>query len=71
MREIIMAFSDFKNIAQVQTRYKIKFEEKLFITSGERLLSAGFIEDLKFNQKNIDIFTSEASRCEIIISPLL
>ncbi len=66
-----MAFSDFKNIAQVQTRYKIKFEEKLFITSGERLPSSGFIDDLKFNQKNIDIFTSEASRCEIIISPLL
>ncbi len=66
-----MAFSDFKNIAEVQMRYKIKFEEGLFILDNTLLPSKNFINDFEFNQKNIDIFTSEASRCEIIISPLL
>lgn len=66
-----MAFSDFKNIAEVQGRYKIRYEEGLFIAAGEMMPSAGFIEDFTFNKVHIDIFTSEASRSEIIISPLL
>ncbi len=66
-----MAFSDFKNIAEVQGRYKIRYEESLFIAAREVMPSAGFVEDFSFNKAHIDIFTSEASRCEIIISPLL
>jgi len=30
-----------------------------------------FIEEFRFNKENIDIFSSEASRSELIISPLL
>ncbi len=66
-----MAFSDFKNIAEVQGRYTIRYEESLFIAAREMMPSTGFVEDFSFNKAHIDIFTSEASRCEIIISPLL
>uniref|UniRef100_UPI004055F1B2 hypothetical protein n=1 Tax=Candidatus Electronema sp. TaxID=2698783 RepID=UPI004055F1B2 len=66
-----MAFSDFKSIAEVQERYKIKYEEELFLAPNETMPSEGFIKDFEFNKKYIDIFTSEASRSEIIISPML
>ncbi|GGA54660.1 hypothetical protein [Okeania sp. KiyG1] len=33
--------------------------------------SDSFIKDFEFNKENIDLFASEASRSEIIISPLL
>ncbi len=70
-KRINMAFSDFKNISEVQKRYKIKYEEASFILDKEINPSQSFIEDFEFNKKNIDIFTSEASRSEIIISPML
>jgi hypothetical protein len=66
-----MSFSDFKNIADVQRKYKIKYKEKTFILSKEIQLANQFLEDFEFCKQNIDIFTSEASRSEIIISPLL
>jgi hypothetical protein len=66
-----MAFSNFKSIADVQEKYPIKYSESIFITSQPVELSDHFIQDFKFYQENIDIFTSEASRSEIIISPLL
>ena len=67
-----MAFSEFKNIAEVQKLYNIKYKEEKFITdtiSSE--LPIHFINELNFFRENIDIFSSEASRCEIIISPIL
>jgi hypothetical protein len=66
-----MAFSDFKTISEVQEKYKIKYSENNFIVSQELSPSDSFLEDFEFNKENIDIFTSEASRSEIIISPLL
>ena len=66
-----MAFSEFKNISEVQAIYKIRYEESLFIVGKEKMPSISFVEDFEFNKENIDIFTSEASRSEIIISPLL
>ncbi len=66
-----MAFSDFKNISEVQKIYKIKYEEDSFILNQEISPPQSFIEDFEFNKENIDIFTSEASRSEIIISPML
>lgn len=66
-----MAFSDFKSVSEVQKRYRIRYVEADFL--GKLTLSppSHFLEDFRFNQENIDIFTSEASRSEIIISPLL
>lgn len=66
-----MAFSDFKTIAEVQKRYQIKYKESHFIVPKAIQLSSQFLEDFEFFKQNIDIFTSEASRSEIIISPLL
>ncbi|RKZ47609.1 MAG: hypothetical protein DRR16_20055 [Candidatus Parabeggiatoa sp. nov. 3] len=66
-----MSFSEFKSISEVQKAYKIKYEDGLFISEKEVALSQGFIEDFEFNKENIDIFSSEASRSELIISPLL
>lgn len=67
-----MAFSEFKNIVEVQKLYNIKYKEEKFITdkiSSEPPIH--FINELNFFRENIDIFSSEASRCELIISPLL
>ncbi|NES90233.1 MULTISPECIES: hypothetical protein [unclassified Okeania] len=66
-----MAFSDFKTISDVQKKYRIKYSEENFIVSQELLPSESFIQDFEFNKENIDLFASEASRSEIIISPLL
>lgn len=66
-----MAFSDYKNISQVQKQFNIKYQENRFIAAQEYELPTHFIEEFEFYKKNIDIFASEASRCEIIISPIL
>ena len=66
-----MSFSEFKNIAEVQQLYNIKYQEESFIDAKELALSKAFLEDFEFNKANINLFTSEASRSELIISPLL
>lgn len=66
-----MAFSDYKTISEVQAEFKIKYQEDNFVLISEYKPSAAFIEDLKFNQENLDVFSSEASRCEMIIFPVL
>ena len=66
-----MAFSDYKTISQVQAEYKIKYQEANFIVVKDYQPSAVFIQEFEFNQRNLDIFTSEAARCEIIIFPIL
>ena len=66
-----MSFSDFKNIADVQKKYKIKYKEENFIFAQELHPPEVFLKDFEFYRENIDVFTSEASRSEIIISPLL
>ncbi len=66
-----MSFSQFRNIAEVQKEYKIKYEEGIFISALDIVVPQAFIEEFRFNKENIDIFSSEASRSELIISPLL
>ena len=66
-----MSFSQFKNIAEVQKIYQIKYEEGVFIDELDVAVPPHLIEEFKFNKENIDIFSSEASRSELIISPLL
>ncbi|HHC24595.1 MAG TPA: hypothetical protein ENK58_04160 [Desulfobacterales bacterium] len=66
-----MAFSDYKTISQVQAEYRIKYEEDNFVALKEHKISDIFVEEFEFNQKNMDVFSSEAARCEIIIFPIL
>ncbi len=66
-----MAFSDFKNIGEVQKKYGIKYEEEVFIKASEIQPPEHFVKDFGFYRENIDVFSSEASRSEVIISPIL
>lgn len=66
-----MAFSDFKNVAQVQTQFAIRYREENYIMAQDVALSQQFVKEFVFNRENIDIFSSEASRCEAIIFPIL
>lgn len=66
-----MAFSDFKSIAEVQEKYQIRYTEADFIEYLDLKPSEQFIQEFEFNEQNIDVFTSEASRCENVIYPIL
>jgi hypothetical protein len=65
-----MAFSDYKNIAQVQTQFQIKYQEEDFITAQDLAPSEHFLAEFEFNRVNLDMFSSEGAR-EIIIFPIL
>jgi len=66
-----MAFSDYKNIAQVQKEFGIKYQEENFIVAQDIAPPAFFQEEFEFNRENIDVYTSEASRTELVITPIL
>lgn len=66
-----MAFSDYKSIADVQAQFKTQYVENNIIETTDMTVSPLFLEEFEFNRKNIDVFTSEASRCEIVIFPIL
>ena len=66
-----MSFSDFKTLSQVQQAYQIHYQESLFIPKQKAILSPVFVEDLTFNINQLDVFSSEAARCELIILPVL
>ena len=66
-----MPFSDYKSISQVQAEFRIKYQEENFILIQEYPVPSTFIEEFEFNQRNLDVFSSEASRCEIVIFPIL
>ena len=67
----IMAFSDYKNISQVQKRYTIRYEEANFIAAQRIEPPAAFAEEFEISREHIDIYVSEGSRSEIIIFPIL
>ena len=66
-----MAFTSYKSIADVQEKFNIKHIEQSFIIANPTIPSPEFLEDLAFVQENMDIFTSEAARCEAVIFPVL
>lgn len=67
-----MAFSDFKTISEVLERFRITYVEKDFFHVGEPSdPSEHFLQDFAFCREHIDIFASEAARCEAIIFPIL
>ena len=67
-----MAFTDFKSIAQVQTTFQIKYREEDYIHYDSLITpSTSFVQDFEFSRHNIDVFSSEASRCENVIYPIL
>jgi len=66
-----MAFSDYKNISQVQKRYNIRYEEADFIAAQITEPPTAFVEEFEISREHIDIYSSEASRSEIIVFPIL
>ncbi|MFN0120755.1 MAG: hypothetical protein ACKV2V_09660 [Blastocatellia bacterium] len=66
-----MAFSDYKNIAQAQTQFNIRYLEEEFIPPREQQPSPQFLAEFEFNRANLDMFSSEGARAEIIIFPVL
>jgi hypothetical protein len=66
-----MAFSDYKTISQVQKEFGIKYREESFIAAQDIEPPAPFLSEFEFNRENIDVFTSEASRTDLVITPIL
>lgn len=66
-----MPFSQFKSISEVQKAYNIRYTESSFISMIDISVPRILLEEFEFNQEHIDLFSSEAARCELIISPLL
>ncbi|MBI1761828.1 MAG: hypothetical protein HYR56_10370 [Acidobacteria bacterium] len=66
-----MAFSDYKNVAQVQKEYGVTFREENFIVAQDLEPPASFQAEFEFNRENIDVYTSEASRTDLVITPIL
>ena len=67
-----MAFSDFKAIPDVQEQFRITYVADNFFGTEEPLHpSDQFLSELEFNMKYIDVYASEAARCENVIYPIL
>lgn len=66
-----MAFSDYKSISQVQNDFKVKYREGKFLEAQDLQPSSAFRRELQFNLENMDVYTSEASRSEAIIFPIV
>ena len=68
-----MEFSDFKTIPEVLERFRITYTTKDFVHIGEipGTPSEQFLQEFEFCLQHIDVFASEAARCEAIIFPIL
>ena len=66
-----MAFSDFKTISEVQEKFRIKYASNDFFGVEAKDPSEQFLKELEFSQQHIDFFTSDGSRCEVVIFPIL
>ncbi len=66
-----MAFTDFKSPAEVQKDYQIKYRQEQFLHFAPKPPPEQILKDFEFNTTYFDVFSSEASRCENVIYPLL
>lgn len=66
-----MAFTDFKSIRQVQEAFDIRYTEADYIQYENVEPSKAFLEEFEFSQRHINVFSSEAARCENVIYPVL
>ena len=65
------ATCDFKTISEVQEKFRIMYAEDNFVTAEPSTPSAEFLRDFEFTREHINVFASEAARCEAIIFPVL
>lgn len=68
-----MAFSDFKTVPEVLEKFRITYTVKDFVEIQETscVPSEQFLQEFKFCTQHIDVFASDAARCEAIIFPIL
>ena len=66
-----MAFSDFKTISEVQEKFNIKYSYSDFFDVQAKDPSEQFLKELEFSQQHFDFLSSEGSRCEVVIFPIL
>ncbi|MBF0102979.1 MAG: hypothetical protein HQK77_18945 [Desulfobacterales bacterium] len=66
-----MAFTDFKSPDEVQKTYQIRYVEEDFLLITPVAPPEYFVKEFEFDNTHFDIFTSEASRCENVIYPIL
>ena len=66
-----MAFSDFKKISEVQEKFRIRYSANDFFEVKDAKPSEQFLQDFEFSMQHINVFSSEASRCEAVIFPIL
>ena len=66
-----MAFSDFKAISEVQEKFNIKYAYNDFFGVEAKTPSEQFLKELEFSQQHFDFLSSEGSRCEVVIFPIL
>lgn len=66
-----MAFSSFQSLPQVLEAYGITYKDEKFIAPTSLTPSDAFLDELRFTLDNIDVYSSEGARTELIISPIL
>jgi hypothetical protein len=66
-----MASGDFKKISEVQEKFRIRYSANDFFEVEETKPSEQFLQDFEFSMQHINVFSSEASRCEAVIFPIL
>ena len=66
-----MAFSEYKDIGQVQIEFNIELKEVDFVFAESVDPSEIFLREFEFTRENLPVFTSEGARTEAIIFPIL
>lgn len=67
-----MAFTSFKNIAEVQKEYQIRYERKSNLFKPQPFEpSDSFTENFEFLSRTIDIYSTEEMRKMAVIFPML
>ena len=66
-----MAFSEYKEIGQVQVEFNIKLDEENFIFANSVNPPELFLQEFEFTLENFPVFTSEGARTEAVIFPIL
>lgn len=66
-----MAFSDFKEIPEVQAAFGIRHRRQGFVGSESLNPSEQFLQELAFTRQHIDVTASGAAKCQALIYPIL
>jgi hypothetical protein len=66
-----MAFSEYKDVGQVQIEFNIKLEDEDFVFANSVDPPELFRREFEFTLENLPVFTSEGARTEAVIFPIL